>query len=285
MKTAAKRRATQRENGLLTDDYRVRLESFEGPLDLLLFLIRKAEVDIHDIPVAAITEQYLAFLKELGSSSRIDIDVAGEFLVMAATLMELKSRMLMPSAKIGGGTGAIEKAVEDPRAELVRQLIEYKKYRDAADSLEHRAEDWRRRFPTSPAGIDSDALRAALESTANEDLDLEDLDLLDLAEAFQRIAESVNFERLGDHQVKYDDTPIELHAADIVSRLQAEAATPELELGLMLKGRTRSEMVGLFLALLELVRNRRVGVRQDKVDGGIFLRMRKEEEESAPVPE
>jgi segregation and condensation protein A len=268
---------------MLTDDYRVRLDSFEGPLDLLLFLIRKSEVDIHDIPVAVVTEQYLAFLQELGSSSRIDIDTAGEFLVMAATLMELKSRMLMPGNRAGGegGGAGVDKPAEDPRAELVRQLIEYKKYRDAADALEHKGDDWRRRFPTSPAGIDSEALRAALESSANQDLELEDLDLLDLAEAFARIAESVNFERLGDHQVKYDDTPIELHAADIVSRLAAEAAAPELELSVILKGRTRSEMVGLFLALLELVRNRRVGVRQDKVDGGIYLRMRSEEQEAA----
>jgi segregation and condensation protein A len=266
---------------VLTDDYRVRLESFEGPLDLLLFLIRKSEVEITDIPVAAITEQYLEFLKELGSSSRVDIDTAGEFLVMAATLMELKSRMLMPTPQRTAPDTPGEKPQEDPRAELVRQLIEYKKYRDAADSLENRADDWRRRFPTSPAGIDSEALRTALEATAKEDLDLEDLDLLDLAEAFQRIAESVNFERLGDHEVKYDDTPIELHAADIVSRLQAEAQQPELELATLLSGRTRSEMVGLFLALLELVRNRRVGVRQDKIDGGIYLRVRRDE----PAPE
>jgi segregation and condensation protein A len=259
---------------MLTEDYRVRLEAFEGPLDLLLFLIRKSEVDIHDIPVAVVTEQYLGFLKELGSSTRIDIDTAGEFLVMAATLMELKSRMLMPSAKPVQNEGETGKPTEDPRAELVRQLLEYKKYRDAADSLENRAEEWRRRFPTSPAGIDHNALHAALESaSAAQDLDLEDLDLLDLAEAFQKIAESVNFDRLGEHQVKYDDTPIELHAADIMTRLATEAAAPELELAAVLQGRTRSEMVGLFLALLELVRNRKVAVRQDRVDGGIYLRV------------
>src|SRR5688572_5197395 len=131
---------------MLTDDYRVRLETFEGPLDLLLFLIRKNEVEIHDIPVASITEQYLAFLKELGVTTRIDIDVAGEFLVMAATLMELKSRMLMPrpagAADEGPGPeGRATKEGQDPRAELVRQLLEYKKYRDAADHLEWRAED------------------------------------------------------------------------------------------------------------------------------------------------
>jgi segregation and condensation protein A len=267
---------------LLTDDYRVRLESFEGPLDLLLYLIRKSEVDIHNIPVASITEQYLAFLQELGSTSRIDIDTSGEFLVMAATLMELKSRMLMPQAKAGpSGEATAPETAQDPRAELVRQLIEYKKYRDAADSLEDRAEQWRRRFPTSPAGIDHDALHAALERAADQELELEDLDLLDLAEAFQRIAESVNFERLGDHQIKYDDTPIELHAADILSRLSSEEQTPELELVTLLRGRTRSEMVGLFLALLELVRNRKVGVRQDRIEGGIFLRVRHEEPDPA----
>ncbi len=272
---------------MLTDDYRVRLETFEGPLDLLLFLIRKNEVDIHNIPVAVITEQYLGFLKELGGTTRIDIDVAGEFLVMAATLMELKSRMLMPKppAAVGGEESGAERrgTPEDPRAELVRQLLEYKKYRDAADHLEWRADDQRRRFPVHPAGIDSEALRNAIQN-ASRDTELEDLDLLDLVEAFQRIAESVNFERLGDHQVKYDDTPIEIHAADIMTRLTTDPqpeAKPELELVTLFRNRTRSEMVGLFLALLELVRNRKVAVRQDRIEGGIYLRAREQDAEPA----
>jgi len=266
---------------MLTDSYRVRLEAFEGPLDLLLYLIRKSEVDIHDIPVATITEQYLSFLSDLetGGTARIDIDVAGEFLLMAATLMELKSRMLMPGAagRPGAEPGSPDRsAQEDPRAELVRQLIEYKKYRDAADSLDHRADEWRRRFPASRVGIDDAALQAAVESAS--DVELEDLDILDLVESFQRIADTVNFERLGDHQVTYDDTPIELHAADIMSRLAAEATVPEVELASLFKGRTRPEMVGLFLALLELVRGRRVAVRQDRLEGQIYLRAREAEE-------
>jgi segregation and condensation protein A len=268
---------------VLTEDYRVRLEAFEGPLDLLLFLIRKSEVDIHDIPIASITEQYLGFLAQLENSTRIDIDMAGEFLVMAATLMEIKSRMLMPGAKAAAAPGEQAPAcAEDPRAELVRQLLEYKKYRDAAESLEDRADSWRRRFPVSGAGVDSQAFEAAVE--AAQDVELEDLDLLDLVEAFQKIAETVNFDRLGDHQVTYDDTPIELHAADIMSRLQAEKQHPELELSALFKGRTRSEMVGLFLALLELVRNRKVGVRQDRIEGQILLRQREESEAGAAEP-
>jgi segregation and condensation protein A len=258
------------------DAYRVRLDAFEGPLDLLLFLIRKAEVDIHDIPIASVTEQYLSFLTDLKNenASRIDIDTAGEFLVMAATLMEIKSRMLMPRPAPIAGENARQDAPEDPRAELVRQLLEYKRYRDAADSLERRADAWRRRFPAGTAGLDGEALAAALEGA--REVELEDLELIDLVEAFQKIAETVNFERLGDHQVTYDDTPIELHAEDIVSRLRTETPAGELELGSMFRGRTRSEMVGLFLALLELVRNRRVGVRQDRVEGAILVRLREE---------
>lgn len=263
-----------------SDDYRVRLTAFEGPLDLLLYLIRKDEVDIHDIPVASITEQYLAFLEELKgiNPARIDIDTAGEFLVMAATLMEIKSRMLMPQpvAAPGEAAASTERAPkEDPRAALVRQLLEYKQYRDAADSLERRAELWRKRFGGAAAGLEGGALAQALESAP--DIELEDIDLLDLVEAFQRIAESVNFERLGDHQVTYDDTPIELHAADIVTRLGSEERGATVELARFFQGRTRSEMVGLFLALLELVRNRRVLVRQDKVEGQILLSLRPDE--------
>lgn len=266
---------------MLTDDYKVRLDAFEGPLDLLLFLIRKAEVDIHDIPVAGITDQYLTFLSQLRSqpeTSRIDIDLAGEFLVMAATLMELKSRMLAKPA----GRGASEEkepSGEDPRSSLVRQLIEYKRYRDAGESLERRGDDWRRRFPTRPVGH-ADVAEVAAEEMS-KDVDLEDLDLLDLAEAFRKIAESVNFDRLGDHEVMYDDTPIEIHAQDILTQLSGPSARPreggELEFATLFKGRTRPEMLGLFLALLELIRKRSVHVRQD-ADTRIYVARREAEE-------
>jgi segregation and condensation protein A len=264
----------------LTDDYRVRLDAFEGPLDLLLFLIRRAEVDIHDIPIRVITEQYLAFLADVrrGGLSRIDIDVAGEFLVMAATLMEIKSRMLSPQpAREGGERGQREEG--DPRAELVRQLLEYKKYRDAADALEGRGEEWRRRFPAAPAGLADEALRAAIEQ--GPDVEIEDLDLLELAEAFRRIAETVNFDRLGEHEVTQEETPIELHAEDILVQLRGAPKVGETEFASLFRGRARHEMIGLFLALLELIRKRRVRVRQDRVDGGIYLAEREDAEAPA----
>ncbi|HYF13716.1 MAG TPA: segregation/condensation protein A [Phycisphaerales bacterium] len=271
------------------DDYRIKLDAFEGPLDLLLFLIRKNEVDLHDIPISKITDQYLAFVSQLhgADTARLDIDEAGEFLVMAATLTEIKSRMLLrkPGAAASADGGA--KAPEtDPREELVRQLLDYKRYRDAAELLERRGDEWSRRFGAGRAGVDDQALARLLDDAAQEDLD--DLDLVELAGAFFRVAQTVNFERLGDHQVTYDDTPIELHAEDIVSRLQehaaknAERGVGEVELRDMIRGKTRSEMVGLFLALLELVRNRRVGVRQEGGSGTILLRLRPPEDAVVP---
>lgn len=269
---------------MLTDDYRVRIDAFEGPLDLLLYLIRKHEVDIHDIPVAAITEQYMRFLEGI---ERIDIDVAGEFLVTAATLMEIKSRMLVPQAE--GAAPAEDdgdrEPREDPRAELVRQLLAYKKYRDAATALEARADEWRQRYPAGHAAADKAAIEEALEAAA-ADVEIEDLELIDLVEAFRVVTETINFERLGEHQVTYDDTPIELHAEDIVDRLKREASgggegassrTGELPFINLFTGRTRAEMVGLFLALLELCRRRAVAFRHDE-SGAIQLRLRTEEE-------
>src|SRR6476661_1869632 len=107
------------------DQYRVKLEIFEGPLDLLLYLIRKEEVSIYDIPIARITEQYLEYLRAM---KELDIGVAGEFLVMAATLIHIKTQMLLPR-----DPDATEEAMEDPRSELVYQLLEHQKFKGAAN--------------------------------------------------------------------------------------------------------------------------------------------------------
>ncbi|MFG0306382.1 MAG: segregation and condensation protein A [Phycisphaerales bacterium JB040] len=266
----------------MTQTYRVQLDSFEGPMDLLLYLIRKAEVDIEDIPIAAVTEQYLEYVEHI---DRIDIELAGEFLVMAATLMEIKSRMIRPPEEGEGEPDAREREDdapgEDPRAELVRQLLEYKKHRDAADALEERRLDWARRYPAAPAGGDRDAVDQAADELAEQAaaMELDELDLLQLMEAYKSIVSSVNFERLGDHEILSDDTPIELHAEDIVERLTSRAreaggsagARP-LPLAELLEGRTRPHMVGLFLALLTLVRDQRVKVAT--VDGQVAIDLR-----------
>lgn len=264
-----------------TTEYTVRLEAFEGPIDLLYYLIRRAEVEITDIPIAEITDQYIAFLEGI---ERVDIDKAGEFLVMAATLTEIKSRVLGAASLAGNEQAALAQSQAEgeeinPLAELVGQLLEYKRFRDAADTLEDRRDEWSNRHPAGRSGVDAEEMRAILDESRS--LDIEDLSVVDLVEAFGQICETINFDRLGEHEIIADDTPIELYAEDMVDNLrrEAEAGRGALTLRQIFAGRARHEMIGLFLALLELVRNRRVRVQQDAESGEIVVGLRAEEGE------
>lgn len=249
-------------------DYRVELDAYSGPLDLLLYLVRKNEIDLHNIPIAALTEQYLAYLEKL---KEIDLDVAGEFLVMAATLLEIKSRMLVPAEARTEGDDVEHPAdpTLDPRYELVQQLLAYKRYRDAAGELEDRLADWEQRAAARAAEPSARRHDAGTQTDDDEsqsaaaplELELEDVSVLDLCEAFARILDSIGSTR--SHEVLYDDTPIALHAEDIVDRLRRDAPVDGMDLQAMFAGRSRSEAIGLFLAMLELVRQRRITARQD----------------------
>lgn len=262
----------------MSEMYRVKLDSFEGPMDLLLYLIRKHEVDLHDIPLSLIADQYIGFLDDV---DRIDIDLAGEFLVMATTLMELKSRMLAAQAdqrdaqKLADGSDveAPDQTINDPRMELVRQLLEYKKYRDAGDALDHRRLDWEKRYPMKAAPLDDQAVRDAIDDLGEHEV--EDLDLSDLVEAFRQIVASVDFNRIGEHEVISDDTPLEVHVENIVEHLQAKTQSGVHEpsnLRALLVGKTRPEMVGMFLAILVLVRDQRIGVTMNEGEVEMILR-------------
>jgi len=259
----------------MSDLYRIKLESFEGPMDLLLYLIRKHEVDLHHIPLSLIADQYIGFLDDV---DRIDIDLAGEFLVMATTLMELKSRMLaaQADARDAGPVDDDDKPAEpgiDPRMELVHQLLEYKKYRDAADALDDRRKTWAQRYPVKAAPIDDESVREAMDEMG--ELELEDLDLADLVEAFRQIVASVNFDRIGEHEVMSDDTPLEVHVENIVEHLQSNMTTASQgssNLRSLLVGKTRPEMVGMFLAILVLVRDQRIGVTMNEGEIEMMLR-------------
>ena len=232
-------------------DYRVNLDIYSGPMDLLLYLIRRDEVDIHDIPIARITEQYLHHVDML---QQLDPDVAGEFLVLAATLLEIKTRMLLPAP---AAEEVAQDLALDPRAELVRQLLQYKAFKDAAADLHESAEERARRFARRPAAPEGDAA----------DVDLEDAQVWDLLDAFSKLLESIGH-RPTHQQVIYDDTPVELHQADLLDRLRREGP---LRFGDVFAGRSRGEMVGLFLALLELIRLRKVVAIQEKVFGEIHV--------------
>jgi len=249
----------------LSGEYKVELDVYSGPLELLLYLIRRDEVDIRDIPIARITEQYLKYVEVI---RRIDINLAGEFLVMAATLMEIKSRMLIPQQKVeegeGGGPTTVEE-LTDPRYELVKQLLAYKEFKDAAGDLKRRAETEAARYGRGVARREG---RAPLE--------IEDLDLFRLIDAFNAIMASVGHSAYG-HEVMYDDTPISLHQADIMDRLTREVGEVGLTLRELFEGRkSRSEMIGLFLATLELIRQRKIVVEGE---GEVRIKLREEEEE------
>lgn len=225
-------------------EYKVMLDIYNGPLDLLLFLIKRDEIDIYDIPIARITEQYVQYV---GLLQQIDPEVVSEFLVLAATLIEIKSRTLLP-------TPPPEEVAEDfvdPRLELVRQLLEYKKYKDAARDLDRAASLRAMKAARSPVMPEGDKNAFALES----------LDIWDLFEAFNRLLQQTG-KLAATHHVGVDDTPIALHAEDILDSIQRAGGGQEF--AEIFAGRTRAEMIGLFLALLELIRQGRIRAIQEK---------------------
>lgn len=235
-------------------DYRVQLDTYSGPMDLLLYLIRREEVDIYDIPIARILEQYLDYVRVL---EVLDPELVGEFLVLAATLMEIKSRMLLPRVL---PEEAENDDTLDPRADLVRQLLAYRSFRNAAGALSQRADFHARRFGRPPVELSGD----------EQQVDIEDVQVWDLLAAFNKLMTSVGRQRTF-HEVKYDDTPITLHALDIADRLQREGRSLYFEQ--IFEGRTRSEMIGLFLALLELIRQKRVRIEQSERLGPILIHL------------
>ena len=230
-------------------DYQVDLESFRGPLDLLLFLVKRNEVDVCDIPVARITEQYLDYLRVL---ELVDVERAGDFIVMAATLMEIKSKLLLPRTEEEGEEEA------DPRLELVRQLLEYKKFKDAAALLEERAERQLERLPRNPVDLSAPAVEAPLAS----------VELWDLVSAFGRLMRETL--ALQPKQIVADETPIHVYMEQIFARVEAEERVPFVSL--FTPPHYRSRLIGLFLATLELIKGKQVSVEQESPFGEIVVR-------------
>jgi len=237
-------------------DYRVNLDIFAGPLDLLLYLVRKEEVDIYDIPIAKITDQYIGYIEML---KQLDIDLAGDFLVMAATLMQIKSAMLLPTAEPDELQGD---DLAGPRAELIRQLLEYKKFKDAANLLNAAADEQKERFPRPSTIIEQ------LRPDAEPAIDIEQVSVWDLLEAFDSIVKATGA-NLDISHIK-DDTPIDLYQIEILHRLQTEG--PMVFERIFEAKASRIVMVGLFLAFLELIRDKLVWVEQPKSSTQLYLR-------------
>lgn len=231
--------------------YQVRLERFEGPLDLLLHLIRKHEIDIYDIPIALITRQYLEYLSVMKS---FNLALAGEFLVMAATLVQIKSRLLLPADERADD----DENGPDPREELVRQLLEYKRFKEAAGRLEDRERLWRDVFCRD---------RVTPEEPASSELSLDDVTLFDLVDALNGILSNLPqqkiFEIFPEHLTVRDRMNVVL---ELLEGRESVAFVSVFE-GAM----TRPGVIVTFLAVLELVRLKLVRVFQGEAFGPIVL--------------
>lgn len=228
-------------------DHHIKLQVFEGPLDLLLFLIRKNELDIYDIPIEQVTRQYLDMLFAM---RQLDLDLAGEFFVMAATLMEIKSRMLLPKEQQGVDPNAADEEEMDPRWELVHQLLQYRRFKEAANRL-------------GEIAIERQNMIARHVSALSDrsDRPLKHVDRIELWSVFnivlRRLAEKLVVGEIHDEQVTVADQ-MEM----LLARLQAQPRFVFSELfGPAIGLRT---LIATFLALLELARLKRLRIRQDE---------------------
>jgi segregation and condensation protein A len=231
-------------------EYQVELESFRGPLDLLLYLVKHNEVDVCDLPISRITDQFLRYLNLI---QQIDVNWAGEFLVMAATLTEIKSRMVLPRAELETDEAA------DPRLELVRQLVEYKKFKDAAAVLEAHADKQQERIPRQTG--------AAAAALSPDQQPLQHVELWDLVSAFGRLMRET--QGLQPTQIILDDTPQYVHMEWILQRVATSGRVSFVEL--FVAPHTRGRLLGMFLALLELIKSNQLVVEQSEPFGEILV--------------
>jgi segregation and condensation protein A len=219
--------------------YEVRLDAFEGPLDLLLHLIREHEIDIYDIPIARITEQYLEYISFMES---LDLSLAGEFLEMAATLIRIKVQMLLPKEVEEG------EEEEDPREQLVRKLVEYKQFKEAARALASKEEERRDYFPS---GVDPRSYIEFDEEEIGIEEVLRDVTLFDLVDGLREVLSRVP-ERIDIHSVDMEMVTVDQQIDRIRIIMRERSSVPFMEI--FGPRASREEVIATFMALLELIR-------------------------------
>lgn len=237
--------------------FRVQLDMFSGPLDLLWYLVRKHELDILDIPIALVTEQYLELITVI---EHIDVNAVGDFLEVATRLMEIKSKLMLPRQE----EETAEEEIEDPRQDMVQRLLEYKKFKDAASMLEDRSREWQQRFVRRVNDLPPRDLDPSEQP-------IQEVEMWDLVSAFARLMRES--EASQPSAIRYDDTPIDVYMEQIRARLALE---PKLSFNSLFKpGMIKSQMVGMFLAVLELIRHWDVAVEQTELFGDIMISLDK----------
>ena len=233
--------------------YKIHLENFDGPLDLLLFFIRRDEIDIYDIPISYITKEYLGTLDQM---QQINIGVAGEFIEMAATLMRIKSKMLLPRPQL-------DDDIEDPRSPLVRQLLEYRRYKDLADQLEKLAEErshyFSRGYETPIPVVDEDP-----------GVYLRQVSLYDIAHYFKVAME--NKPIISHYELQREDISLDDQKAIIFANLDEKGF---LKFSVLLpKLETKIEVIVTLLAILEMIRNEEIIIIQQKLFGELKIQIK-----------
>jgi segregation and condensation protein A len=238
---------------LADQDFRVDLDVYRGPLDLLLYLVRKHEVELTEIPLSKIADQYLAHLETL---QLLEIDDVGDFLEIASLLLEIKSRQALPRQ-----TEEVEEQVDEAKQDLVQRLLEYKRFKDAAVILEERSREWSRRVGRQSNDFPDRELDLAEQPIG-------DVELWDLVSAFGRIIREQ--QELDPTSIVYDDTPIDVYMKQVHQRL---VRTGSMAFGEVFEaGMHKSAMIGVFLAVLELSRRYNVLLEQSEPHGEIVLR-------------
>ncbi|MDX8046080.1 segregation/condensation protein A [Gracilibacillus sp. S3-1-1] len=230
----------------MPDHYQVKLDTFEGPLDLLLHLINKYEIDIYDIPVKEITAQYMVYIHTM---QQLELNIASEYLVMAATLLEIKSKLLLPNPTVE----IEEEYEEDPREELMRRLIEYRKYKDAAEHLKAREVEQSQVHTRPPLLIDQEESHQLPEGSAN---------IYDMIEAIGKVMERQKWNRPIETSVQRQEIPIEQRMDEIMDTVN-EVNQP-ISFYQLFPNTTRTYIVATFIAILELMKQKKIDCKQEK---------------------
>lgn len=231
-------------------EIKIKLDVFEGPLDLLLHLIKKLEIDIYDIPIAAVTEQYMNYIHAMKT---LELEVAGEYLVMAATLMAIKSQMLLPKQELE--VAADEEIEEDPREALVAQLLEYRKYKYAAELLSEKADERSQYFTKEPMDVDE-------YKETNPKLEANQINTIDLFLAFHTMLEKKKKRQVLETTIATDENTIEEKMAELEVAVRKLSPQKGRSLESFFTTYSKSEIVTTFMALLELMKKGQVRVEQ-----------------------
>lgn len=248
--------------------YQVKLDSFEGPLDLLLHLINQAEVDIYDIPVAKITDQYLSYIHTM---QEIQLDIASEYLVMAATLLAIKSKMLLPNQELDYEDDVYDLDEEDdPREELISRLVEYRKYKEAASDLKDKEEE--RSFVLTRPPED---LEPYVSEQEKRDITIQGVSLFDMLSAYQKLLKRQKLKAPQTRTVRNQEYSIEDRMNEVIDYLLSHQGKCAFEQ--LFEPSDRSQMVVTFLAILELMKTKAISCQQSENFSSIMIYQMEEE--------